>query len=77
MDRVRAYLVDEATPPADVAQDPQRLAIWRSAAARRARERLEWRIGVEGCNHRAVFVCSDGAPCTESSSTLGPRPVED
>ncbi len=74
--RVWAHPVGEAVPPKDVADDPERLALWKTVAHRRARDRLEWRVRVEGCDQHSDFLCSDGASCVESASTMRPEAYE-
>jgi hypothetical protein len=73
-DRVTAHAV-VSDPPADIAADPERLALWQDAAEERAKKQLEWHVRVEGCGERASFVCSDDDAvllpkrrCLESSS---------
>jgi hypothetical protein len=54
-----------ATPSAEVAADPERLAIWRreqdELRARRARSYAEDRVyEVRGCGHHALYGCEPG-----------------
>jgi hypothetical protein len=51
--------VADATPqaPERIARDPERLAMWRAAAARRAPERRL--VHVRGCEENATYACWD------------------
>jgi hypothetical protein len=45
-------------PPERIARDPERFAMWRTAAARRAPARRL--VHVRGCEEEATYACWDG-----------------
>ena len=46
-------------PSAEVANDPERLAMWEAAARRRAATDLRHAVAVRGCGERMDYVCWD------------------
>lgn len=90
LDRVRGVgIYPVATPPAAIAADAERLAMWREAARRASENDERKTIDVAGCGERAFYACwewvgraagerrgplgSYGWSCNEENPQLPPR----
>jgi hypothetical protein len=52
-----SWFVPASPPPPDIASDPQRVVLWRSAELERAKVSNRRFIMAEGCGQRAVYAC--------------------